>query len=120
MHGIEPFRRNLEEKLELAAWITRQLRARDDVEIIAEPHLSLLAFRWAPAGTDREDRNHLNRELLDRINQRQRVYLTSTVIEGKFVIRICVLSFRTHRERMEMYLEDIRDSLAELSRGIVS
>ena len=115
MHGIGPFRRNLEEKLELAAWITRQLRARDDLEIIAAPQLSLLAFRWAPAGTDREDRNRLNRELLDRINQRQRVHLTSTVIEDKFVIRICVLSFRTHRERMEMCLEDIRDSLAELS-----
>ena len=85
------------------------------MEIIAEPQLSLLAFRWVPDGTDCEDRNRLNQELLHRINQRKRFYLTSSVTEDKFVIRICVLSYRTHKERMEMCLEDIRESLAELS-----
>ena len=120
MHGIEPFRRNLEEKLELAAWITQQLRARSDLEILAEPQLSLLAFRWVPPATNSDHLDRLNQELLERINQKQRVYLTSTVIEGNLAIRICVLSFRTHKERMEMCLEDIRDSLAELSGEVMS
>jgi hypothetical protein len=28
-----------------------------------------------------------------------------------FVLRVCVLSFRTHRERIDMLLEDLRGAL---------
>jgi hypothetical protein len=32
------------------------------------------------------------------------------------VLRICVLSFRTHRERVQQAIEDIRAEAAALSR----
>ena len=51
-----------------------------------------------------------------RINGSKRVYLTGTRLSGRFAIRICVLSFRTHRDRMDAGLEDIRAAAAE-SRG---
>ena len=38
-----------------------------------------------------------------------------TTIGTDFVIRICVVSHRTHMDRMQMCLEDIRASVAELS-----
>ena len=40
--------------------------------------------------------------------------LTGTVLEGRFVIRICVVSFRTHMDRMQMCLDDIRDAVSEV------
>ena len=46
MHGIAPFRRNLEEKLALARWAAERLREIPGIEIVAEPQLSILAFRW--------------------------------------------------------------------------
>ena len=58
--------------------------------------------------------NRLNQDLLDRVNGRRRVYLTGTMLGGKFTIRICVLSFRTHMDRMAMGLEDIRESVGQL------
>ena len=45
MHGVGPFRRNLDEKLDLARWAAEELRRIPDVEILAEPQLSLVAFR---------------------------------------------------------------------------
>ncbi|MGE5277997.1 MAG: pyridoxal phosphate-dependent decarboxylase family protein [Acidobacteriota bacterium] len=108
MHGIAPFRRNLEEKLDLTLWATGRLRSIPGIEILAEPQLSIVAFRLRPAGLDEEAANALNRDLLQRINARRRVHLTSTLLRGRFAIRICVLSFRTHQERMEEALEDIR------------
>jgi aromatic-L-amino-acid decarboxylase len=116
MHGIGPFRRNLEEKLELARWAAEKLRDVPGIEIVAEPQLSILAFRWIRPGADGHQQDLDNRRLLERINARQRVYLTGTVVEGRFAIRICVLSFRTHRERMEMALEDIREAVKEGER----
>jgi aromatic-L-amino-acid decarboxylase len=115
MHGIEPFRRNLEEKLELAAWAADELRAIPSVEIAAEPQLSLVAFRVARPGWDMEATNELNRRLMRGVNERKRVYLTGTVLRGRFVIRICVLSFRTHYDRMRVALEDIRATISELT-----
>jgi aromatic-L-amino-acid decarboxylase len=114
MHGSGPFRRNLEEKLDLAEWATEELRRIDGMEILAEPQLSIVAFRLRPAGMGEEALDALNRELMRRINARGRVYLTGTTLRDRFAIRICVLSFRTHRDRMEMGLEDVRGSVAEV------
>ena len=107
MFGIDVFREQLDEKLDLTSWATEELRKIEGMEIVAEPQLSVVAFRYR--STD-----DLNRRLLDRINARKRVMLTPTTVGGRFVIRICVVSFRTHRDRMEMALEDIRESVQSL------
>ena len=46
---------------------------------------------------------------------RERVMLTPTIIGGRFIIRICVVSFCTHLDRMKMAIEDVRESIAELA-----
>ncbi len=114
MHGAGAFRAQLEEKLALARLAADRLRAMPGIEILAEPQLSLLAFRLAPAGVPEAELNELNQRFLDRVNIRQRVYLTPTRLRGRFAPRICVLSFRTHRERMEMALEDIAAAQREV------
>ncbi len=114
MHGIGPFRRNLDEKLDLALWAAEELRKIPGIEILAEPQLSIVAFRLSRPGPGEEAANAVNRELQSRINARKRVYLTGTMLGDRFAVRICVLSFRTHRERMEAALEDIRTEAGQL------
>jgi len=111
MHGVDVFRRQLDEKLDLTEWATRELRKIEGIEIVAEPQLSVVAFRLVRPGMSVEQLNELNREFLERINSRKRVMLTPTVLGGRFVLRICVVSFRTHLDRMQMALEDIRAAL---------
>jgi aromatic-L-amino-acid decarboxylase len=115
MYGIETFRASLDEKLDLTAWAADELRAIPDMEIVAEPRLSLVAFRLRPPGLAVEEVNTLNHRLLDAVNARRNVYLTATTLAGRFALRICVLSFRTHRDRMEQCLKDIRESVEELA-----
>lgn len=112
--GAGAFRQQLDEKLDLARWAWERLLEIEGVEIVAEPQLSIVAFRLTRPGQDAEETNRLNRELLERINVRRRVYLTGTAVNGMFILRICVLSFRTHLERMEQGMEDIRAAVAEL------
>jgi len=111
MHGVAPFRRNLEEKLALTQWAMEELRKIPGIEIIAEPQLSVVAFRLVRPEMDMDTLNQLNRQVLQFINARNRVYLSGTVLNGNFVIRICILSFRTHLDRMQMCLEDIRQAV---------
>ena len=114
LHGLGAFRRNLDEKLDIALHATQELRTMPGVEIVAEPQLSIVAFRLVKPGLDVEALNRLNRDLIERVNARQRIHISGTVLAGTFVLRICVLSFRTHLERLEEGLEDIRAALAEV------
>jgi aromatic-L-amino-acid decarboxylase len=115
MHGIDPFRKNLDEKLDLTQWATEELRRLPDIQIVAEPQLSIVAFRLLKPGLERQALNSLNRIFLDKINDKKRIYLTATILGGDFVLRICVVSFRTHIDRMQAALEDIRAAAQALT-----
>jgi aromatic-L-amino-acid decarboxylase len=114
MHGIGPFRRNLREKLELTRWAADELRKISGIEILAEPQLSIVAFRLNLPNLDDGAANALNRRFLAAINARKRVYLTGTMLGTRFALRICVLSFRTHIDRMREAIEDIRTAAQEV------
>ena len=114
MHGIEPFRAELEEKLELAEWAADRLRDLEYVRVVAEPQLSTLAFRVEPPGVEGEALDDLNRAVLEAINRRGRVHLSGTTLDDRFTIRISVLSFRTHRQHLEHCVEDVRAAVREV------
>ncbi|HYU33033.1 MAG TPA: aminotransferase class V-fold PLP-dependent enzyme [Thermoanaerobaculia bacterium] len=109
--GIAPFRDALQEKLELARQAADEVRRMPGIEMVAEPELSLFAFRQVRPGLDGPALDRLNVGFLKRINERKRVFLTGTRLNGRFALRMCVLSFRTHRERVAMAVEDIADVL---------
>ncbi len=114
LHGAAAFRAALDEKLDLAAWACEVVRELPQVRIVAEPQLSLFAFRLEPPALDAAATDALNRRWLEAVNARQRVHLSGTVLRGRFTLRICVLSFRTHRERLQQGLDDLRETAAEL------
>lgn len=114
MHGIGAFRRALDEKLDLTEWFTERLRGIDDIEIVAEPELSLVAFRLVPAGCPESELDALNRRFLDAVNARQRIFVSGATVRGSYLLRVCVLSFRTHMGDMERALEDVQAAAAEV------
>jgi aromatic-L-amino-acid decarboxylase len=112
--GTQAFRDALDEKLDLAAWAAAEVARIRGMRVLAPPDLSLFAFRLERDGDTPAARDARNRALLDRVNARQRVMMTGTELADGFAGRICVLSFRTHRERMEMALEDLREAVREV------
>jgi aromatic-L-amino-acid decarboxylase len=70
----------------------------------------VVTFRLRPSGSGRAAlarADQASRELLDRINESGRIVLSSTMVEGRFTLRLCVLSHRTHRDRLEEALDII-------------
>jgi len=116
MHGIGPFRENLDEKLDLIEYVHEELSKMKEIEIVAEPQLTVVAFRWHKPGLTNEELNAWNQKFLERINSSKRFYLTPTVLRGMFVIRVCLVSFRSHKDRVDECLSEIRrviDSMNE-------
>ncbi len=114
LHGVGAFRDCLQEKLDLARYASDELAKMDGMNVCHPPVLSLLAFRLEKSGFDQAATNQMNHRLLDGVLDRGRVWLTGTMIEGSFVLRICVLSFRTHRDRIDECLDALRDVSREL------
>jgi aromatic-L-amino-acid decarboxylase len=113
LHGVGAFRAALDEKLDLTELLYQALLETPGFEVPWEPDLSVVAFRYQPS---RGDQDSFNRRLLDRINESKRVFLSSTMIEGRFIIRACILSHRTHRDRVEEAADIIRSAATELDR----
>lgn len=91
LHGIEPFVACLEEKLLLTAYF-RQGLLDIGFKLGPEPDLSVSYFWWP---SKHIDENTFNEKLMQEIHNDGEVFLSSTKIEGKFVIRMAILSFRT-------------------------
>ena len=131
LHGVDAFRKQLDEKLDLAEWSCDQIEAisqrlenrfqlENPIQIVARPQLSILAFRLTTKGLSLEAENDLNARWLERINAANRVMLTHTTINQQFVIRICVLSFRTHLKRMQEAMKILESSAAEVLGELLS
>lgn len=106
LHGIAPFIACLEEKLLLVEYFRKQLSAMGFMTG-PKPDLSVSYF-WYPV--ERRE-NEFNKQLMQNIHKDGTVFLSSTLLEGKFVIRIAVLSFRTKKTTIDKALLMIRGSL---------
>ena len=71
----------------------------------------MVIFRYVPAEGYADD---FNRQLLEEIQQDGRVYLSSTMVEGRFVISLAGLSFRTHLDTIDLLLEILKEKVAHL------
>jgi aromatic-L-amino-acid decarboxylase len=105
------FRSLLDEKFDLAAFMYRELAQTPGFELPWEPELTVVPFRFVPRDGDPQA---FNRRLLERINASKRVFLSSTTIDGSFMLRPCIVNHRTHRDRIEEAVQIIRAAAADL------
>ncbi len=111
--GTEPFRAALDEKLLLARYFYREVQALG-FEVGPPPDLSIVTFRWAPPGVSLERANKINQEIVDRIRRDGRIFLSSTLLDDRFTLRMAAVSFRTHRRTIDLTLQILREQVAEL------
>jgi aromatic-L-amino-acid decarboxylase len=102
LHGVRAFEDELDDKLDLAGLVHRELAGDPRLEVPWEPDLTVVLFRLRGSGDER------NRRLLAEINATRRIYLSSTTIGGAFYLRLCVLSCRTGADRVKEALRIIR------------
>jgi glutamate/tyrosine decarboxylase-like PLP-dependent enzyme len=112
--GLKPFRAALEEKLLLARYFYDEIQQLG-FETGPSPDLSIVTFRWNPPGTDPERVNDINRGIVDALRSDGRIFLSSTMLDGKFVIRLAVLGFRTHRRSIDLALRLLKEQASTIN-----
>lgn len=112
--GVAPFRAALEEKLLLARYFHQRLSQIDGFEVGPAPDLSIVTYRYRPA---RGDANAFNRRLVQAVQSDGRIFISSTMLEGRFTLRLAILSFRTHLAQIETALAVLTEKAREIERG---
>ena len=96
-----------------------RVEERDDFELIAPVTLSICCFRYVPPDLPEhvvrdEYLSILNERILIELQLDGRVYCSNAVLDGRFVLRSCIVNFRTEAEDLDATL----DVAAELGARI--
>jgi aromatic-L-amino-acid/L-tryptophan decarboxylase len=118
--GAARFRAALVEKRELAVDAAARIARIPGIVMDAQPQLSLFAFHLSWPGATLDAENAATRALMDGVTARGRVMLTGCTVNDRYLGRVCVLSFRTRRDRIDACVEDVTaEAAAILGRAII-
>jgi len=98
-----------------AARLLSALVAKDEeFELAAETEVSMVAFRYCPAGLDDAAADRITHALAMRIQARGKAFITDSRYQGRPVLRACVINPETGEAELGLLLEEARAAAAEL------
>ncbi len=115
--GVDGMRARVSRHLDCARRVAERVRASDQLELLAEPVLSICVFRYAPPGlTDPAALDALNEAVLKGIRARGRAVPSSAVVDGKFAIRPAFIGPNTDLVDADALVDEVLAVGAELRR----
>ena len=116
-YGIDRLGRNALHNVRCAEYLAELVRAESDLELVAAPQLSILCFRYRPDGLDAAEVDRLNVEIRDRIQLQGDYLISPTKVNGRPVLRLCIINHATRVEHVEGLLDSILAIGRELAAG---
>ena len=106
LFGTAAFRAAIAEKRALTLEAARRVAGLPGIIMDADPELSLFAFHLTRPGASRADEDAATRALMEETTTRGRVMVTGCTTHGRYLGRVCVLSFRTHEAQIDALVDD--------------
>ncbi len=113
--GLEGYRQLITRDINLTKLLQQKIQARPEFQLVAAGPLSITCFLYAPPGA--ADVTALNRSLLSLVQSQGDVYLTSTELNGQFVLRACLVNFRTTEADLDFLLDTITQAGQQVLAG---
>jgi glutamate/tyrosine decarboxylase-like PLP-dependent enzyme len=114
--GLQGYQAAIDDNVALARYLADRVRSSPDFDLMAPPSLSVVCFRYLHASLpDEEAVATLNRALLERLQLGGEAFITSTELRGRFVLRACIVNYRSTRADVDRMLEAIRAIGRELA-----
>jgi glutamate/tyrosine decarboxylase-like PLP-dependent enzyme len=112
--GRRAFSAALSEKLLLARHAYERLQRESRIKLGPPPDLSILTFRRA---SREQNEDQLTAELAADLQRQGRVFLTTTSVGGRLVLRMAIGSFRTHLADVDAAVDAIVEAVGPSSAG---
>jgi len=106
-YGVEGLRHHVRRHVALAQQFARWVADSDRFELAAPAPLNLVCFRHLAGDA-------FNQQLLDRLNRSGDLYLTHTVLDGRYTLRLCVGQTHTEARHVELAWQRIQETARAL------
>jgi glutamate/tyrosine decarboxylase-like PLP-dependent enzyme len=118
-HGRAAYARRISHDAALARYLGERTEARPDFELVCPVGLSICCFRYVPPdlpGGEGRDAylDLLNERLMTQVQQEGRVFFSNAVLHGRFVLRVCIVNFRTEADDLDAVLDVAAEAGAAL------
>jgi glutamate/tyrosine decarboxylase-like PLP-dependent enzyme len=117
--GGRAFADAMDRGFELAHVAEAAVRELPDWEVVTPAQMGVLTFRHAPPGLTDGERDHVNRELVAAMMADAYAMITSTVLRGRTVLRLCTINPRTTEADVQGTIERL-GRLARMKASSVS
>ena len=104
--GRKGYIRMIEDDINLSKSLFSIIQSNPELQAVSQ-HLSITTFRYVPSDINLQIEdvdvylNELNQKLLDRLNNRGEAYVSNAMIDDKYVLRACIVNFRTTQADIE-------------------
>lgn len=113
-YGTEGLRDKIRYHTKIAAHLAEMISKEKDFEILAPVIISVVCFRYIPSGNSDNQINALNEKLNDQLNDSGKLYLSHTVLNGKYTLRMVTAQTNVTLAHVEKAWEIIK----ETARGL--
>ncbi|MFN2524798.1 MAG: aspartate aminotransferase family protein [Actinomycetota bacterium] len=118
-HGTRAYGERIAHDVKLARYLAELVGEAPDFELMAPVELSICCFRYVPANLPQSDEREsyldaLNERLMAEVQLDGRVYYSNAVLNGRFVLRCCIVNFRTEAEHLDRTIAVTRELGARL------
>ena len=119
--GVEGVVARVRRDLGLAGALADRVRAHPELELLCEPDLSIVCYRYVPpAEQDGQATDARNARIVEMLRQSTATVPSSTVVDGRYAIRPCFINPRTTIDDVEALVDNtvrIGRSLHSEGRG---
>jgi aromatic-L-amino-acid decarboxylase len=113
--GLKGMQERLRHHIALNAQFAEWVEQSENFELLLPPFLNFTCFRFRPNSQTEEALNALNQALVERVNQRGKLFLTHTKIEDRYVLRMVIGQTYVEARHVEAAWAEIRTVAAELN-----
>ncbi|HRY31571.1 MAG TPA: pyridoxal-dependent decarboxylase [Bacteroidales bacterium] len=107
-YGREGLQKMLREHIGHARWLRDEILRHEDFELLAPVLFGLVCFRFKPSGISGEQElNRINQKLLHSLNDGGKIFMTHTVLDGKYTLRLVGGNTAVTRQSVEAAWEEI-------------
>jgi len=113
-YGTTGYTQALDHDIALASYLAGRVNADSVFELMTPASLSVVCFRVAPSGVAGDDLNDLNKKVLERLQLSGRAFLSSTVLDDRFVLRACFVNPLSGERDVDAMLDALKTITHEM------
>ena len=118
-HGIEKYQRMIRQNIAQCFYLGSLIEQAENLELMAAVSMNIVCYRFNSGGLSDGELNSINKEILMQLQEKGIAAPSSTILHGKYVIRVANVNHRSRKEDFEALVEataNLGKELIKISR----